>query len=230
MSSFDEAKKCCAAEGARLWQPRNWNTFETIKELEAQVLEHLVEFTSNDSYLAIGLEMVHDGINQTTPFYPDGAKVPENLASLPWFPSTWITDDASLSCVAFHQGGLINVPCDGYFNGSGSQSQSHLGYICEARILEGIKAKAKVACHTPFLAGGQMHYSCVQETHPEPEPFGTVGSSEQPWCPTAVDNLGQAVPGTEVPCQDERSIVINATEEVMISGEYCAMPFLMNEK
>ena len=46
----------------------------------------------------------------------------------------------------------------------------HLGYVCEARVIETIRDEEKVeSCRFPFVYNGTTHFSCVvnPEVYPE---------------------------------------------------------------
>lgn len=161
VSTFSQASEICSKDGSRLWQPRSLKAFENIIELEANIFYSTPQFpwATGQSLTAIGLEIRFENGN-AVPYYPDGTRMPENLLDLSWFTVNWDDSDENKKCVAFRGGDLVNVECDGYFDGS-DDTLPHLGFICEARLLQTLAEEDPESCHLPFVHNGQRFDSCA---------------------------------------------------------------------
>jgi len=97
--------------------------------------------------------------------YSDGVDVPEPLEGIAyqWEAGYPLANDENSTCVVIKRGKMRNVPCEGYFNGT-DDALVHLGYICEARILETIPDKddgTVETCHMPFKYKGITYDHCA---------------------------------------------------------------------
>jgi len=177
VASVAEAEAKCRAEGARLYQPRNFAGFHMLIHSEEDYIgigkKHFP--TSTKSYTAIGLKLRFETDGTTTTLFADGTEVPENMESghdSSWnAPVNWAanfpeTNDDRKTCVAFYRLAMVNIPCDGFYNGT-DDNDTHLGYICETRVLsthpDKGTAKGVQTCAVPFTYDGVQYDGCADQ-------------------------------------------------------------------
>ncbi len=128
------------------------------------------------------------------------------------------TSDPGHNCVAMvAYNKLANVPCDNaddFYTDGMDDTKPGLAYICEARTIYG-KDEDK-SCHFPFEYDGVKYTSCSRVPIPSFNPFG------YPWCPTHVDDNGQALEDKMILCQDEGHIIYSWHGR----GTHCPIPFI----
>ena len=123
VATFAEAKAKCNSDGARLWQPRNEDAWNNLMSLESKLLSspqgHFPFHSPDNSFIAIGLEIKIDQYGEAVAYYPDGAKVPENLIGRAFVWDTLFPENnADKTCVALIEGKLRNVVCNSYEEGT----------------------------------------------------------------------------------------------------------------
>ena len=216
-----QAEEICTNLGSRLYEPRDFNSFERLKSNLGSFLQPLDKsfferYKSTDSYLAIGaktklltpqLVVEYNGGSRA---YMIEKKIIEQGA-IQSFTGFDITSNAETGCIHLDANGALNVEFCSEYIGTGSRL---LGYICEAKeqtTIEG--ADPDKACHFPFKLIGDSLWknSCMFNE--------TDGTSI---CATEVDEAGLMIPDKWGTCTDEREIPYRG----MGSGEKCAIPYL----
>ena len=112
VTSKDEALAMCAAEGARLWQPRNKDTRDTIKEFWVQSIgqANLPESAVPRKFF-IGIDLDLDPAGKLVQFFPDGVRVPEETYS--FYEWNEPPTDNARRCVAMTGNQFVPVNCAG---------------------------------------------------------------------------------------------------------------------
>ena len=223
--NVEEAEEQCRISGARLYQPRDYKTFQKILDREADFLKSGSGFYwSATSYLAMGLKTI-----VTHPIvmveYMDGSPA---YVIEKWndhsFESKTVKDIFTpesvheTGCLMLDKDGKLSVEmCSGFKSDFLNDAAPKLGYICEAKptVTTG-GAESDIPCLFPYkiLPGDDWHTSCVYDS------YGNDGA----WCATEVDEDGVMIGGKWGTCQDERTIAYRGDG----AGKHCKLPFLYN--
>ena len=221
--SVEQAEEQCMVQGARLYQPRDFENFQKILDREAEFLSSGTGYHWSDkSYLAMGLKTI-----ATHPIvmveYLDGSpayvieKWNGHTFKSNTVPDIFNFDSAQKSgCLMLDKDGKLSVEmCDGFKVDFINDAAPKLGYICEARPTVTVGgAESDIPCLFPYkiLPGDDWHTSCVYDS------YGNEGA----WCATEVDEDGIMIGGKWGTCQDERTIAYRGDGV----GKFCKLPFL----
>ena len=225
VQSFAEAEQECAKQGGRIFSIRSEAALKHLKEVRTEFfIPPYIPYLPL-SYVLLGMK--YDTIDKKLT-YVDGsevdAKVVELLEWSPGPPSYPDNDDANATCVAWHMGTILNIPCFGddlYYKGTPTESKLEpaattktLSYLCEAKPIKALDSNE--ICHFPFWYQGVKHTSCSYRSVPNFNPDG------KPWCATEVTEDGTVVSGQWILCEDERQIIVDESG----AGYRCPMPFV----
>ena len=205
---FEHGKEICEEKGARLYQPRDYDSFEDFISLETEFLaSRHFKYERRPTFISIGAETIKSG-NKTEIYYVDGSraymiehKFKEEFGE--------INSEQDRSCVMLdEEAKLSNQQCWSMIH------YTSVGYICEAKNLSTIHGPdTGSSCQFPFKIQGQDEWlsSCATNT--------TYGVA---WCPTKVDSSGMPMQDQWGYCLDERQIAYKGDG----SGEVCINPFV----
>lgn len=221
IETFDEGEEICRSQGARLMQIRST---EALNHLTLSRPSHFAATTAYvtdvpDTVVGIGMKYQQlDDDDEKILYYWDNTKVDEKLADKMIadhmhadFPSA----DPDTDCLAFKGDKLLNVPCEGFFNGTGDGSTAKgLAYMCEAKPLTALDSNQ--ACIFPFKYQGITYSSCSIKPVPGFNPLGRA------WCPTEVDGDQNVIRDKWILCNDERAIIYDGSG----AGYTCPLPFI----
>ena len=209
-TSAEETEKECAKVGARLYQPRDFKTFQNFLDMERN---HLISNQSASLYrnqtLYHNLGVMYNRTSSSIT-YLDGSRafmieqfIKEQLGML--------FNNQDEECIMIDQNGSLSLHvCNGYFDQKNTRLP-HLGYICEAKNLSTIEGDS---CIFPFKASDSdvLQTSCIFDDH------------LTPMCATEVDKNGVMLKNKWGTCLDERNIAFKGPG----SGKHCVLPFVYN--
>ena len=207
----------CTTMGSRLYQPRDFSTFDSLLDIEKEFLKSnapLFYSLTTQSFIAIGAfaSKVFPGLEIQ---YMDGSRaymIEKKIIAQGALKSSTISSISSYSgeaCVMLDtKGSLTLESC------TLNPETNLLAYICEAKTIITIDGPVKnTSCHFPFKIIGEDEWrnSCVLD-----EVSGTL------WCATEVEQNGTMKPEKWGTCTDEREIAYKGSG----SGDGCILPYL----
>lgn len=213
-NNIDDAEAQCVSKGARLYQPRDYTSFESLKSMENEFLKAgspLFYYYSTKSFTILGAytERVYPGLQI---LYMDGTRaymIEKKIFLQGPLKSSTISNVNKFTgkaCVMMDDSGFLSLErCSTSF---------YLAYICEAKTILTVKGPEKnTSCHFPFKieSSDNMISSCIINKN-----------TGDPWCATKVDENGVMIPEKWGTCIDERKITYRGSGD----GNNCDFPFL----
>lgn len=214
----DHAVQQCTTMGARLFQPRDFTTYDNLLDLENEYLKSssslFYHSSGKQSFSAIGAftSRVFPGLEIQ---YMDGSRaymIEKKIADQGSLKSSTLTGISTYSgkaCIMIDKSGFLTLE-----NCTLDSEINNLAYICEAKTILTVDGPVtNTSCHFPFKRTGEdiWRTSCVLD-----EELGTT------WCATEVYENGTMKPEKWGTCRDEREIAYRGTG----SGNGCITPFL----